>query len=164
MVDRSITSSEVVDLLEWLFLVYGRPQHIRSDNGPELVAKKVQNWLAEQGCQTIYISPGSPWENAYIESFIGNFRKECADRYLFYTLKETRNIVESWRQEYNYYRPHSSLGYLPPSAFAAQQPQPPLIVGGTEIGVQVSVSRVSYTGVEMSLVSIISINSMQTAH
>ena len=126
MVDRSITSSEVVDLLEWLFLVYGRPQHIRSDNGPELFAKKVQNWLAEQGCQTIYISPGNPWENAYIESFIGNFRKECADRYLFYTLKETRNIVESWRQEYNYYRPHSSLGYLPPSAFAAQLPQPPL--------------------------------------
>lgn len=93
----------------------------RSDNGPELVARKVQIWLAEQGCETIYISPGSPWENAYVESFIGKFRKECVDRYLFYTLKETRSIVEDWRQEYNHYRPHSSLGYLPPSAFAAQQ-------------------------------------------
>ena len=123
LVDRSITSNEVVDLLDWLFLVYGKPQHIRSDNGPELVAKKVQCWLAEQGCGTIYISPGSPWENAYIESFIGKFRKECVDRYLFYTLKETRSIVEDWRQEYNHYRPHSSLDYLPPSAFVAQLSQ-----------------------------------------
>jgi len=123
LVDRSITSHEVVDLLDWLFLVYGKPQHIRSDNGPELVAKKVQSWLAEQGCGTIYISPGSPWENAYIESFIGKLRRECVDRYLFYTLKETRSIVEDWRQEYNHYRPHSSLGYLPPSAFAAQLSQ-----------------------------------------
>jgi transposase InsO family protein len=123
LVDRSITSNEVVDLLDWLFLVYGKPQHIRSDNGPELVAQKVQSWLAEQGCETIHISPGSPWENAYIESFIGKFRKECVDRYLFYTLKETRGIVEDWRQEYNHYRPHSSLGYLPPSAFASQQHQ-----------------------------------------
>lgn len=122
LVDRSITSNEVVDLLEWLFLVYGKPRHIRSDNGPELIAHKIQDWLAEQGCKTIYISPGSPWENAYIESFIGKFRKECVDRYLFYTLKETRSIVEDWRQEYNNYRPHSSLGYLPPSAFVAQQP------------------------------------------
>jgi transposase InsO family protein len=126
LVDRSITSNEVVDLLEWLFLVYGKPQHIRSDNGPELIAHNVQSWLAEQGCNTIYISPGSPWENAYIESFIGKFRKECVDRYLFYTLKETRSIIEDWRQENNHYRPHSSLGYLPPSAFAAQQPQTPL--------------------------------------
>jgi transposase InsO family protein len=121
LVDRSITSNEVVDLLEWLFLVYGKPQHIRSDNGPELIAHKVQNWLADQGCETIYISPGSPWENAYIESFIGKFRKECVDRYLFYTLEEARSIIEDWRQEYNHYRPHSSLGYLPPAAFAAQQ-------------------------------------------
>lgn len=123
LVDRSITSNEVVDLLDWLFLVYGKPQHIRSDNGPELVAKKVRRWLAKRDCQTIYISPGSPWENAYIESFIGKFRKECVDRYLFYTLKETRRIVEDWRQEYNHYRPHSSLDYLPPSAFAAQLSQ-----------------------------------------
>lgn len=126
LVDRSMTSDKVVDLLDWLFLVYGKPQHLRSDNGPELVAHRVQDWLAEQGCQTIYISPGSPWENAYIESFIGKFRKECLDRYLFYTLEETRSIIEDWREEYNSYRPHSALGYLSPSAFAAQHSQTPL--------------------------------------
>ena len=124
MMDRSITSNEVVDLLDWLFLIYGKPEFLRSDNGPEMVAHKVQGWLAEQGCQTIYISPGSPWENAYIESFIGKFRKECVDRYLFYTMKEARSIIEDWRNEYNQYRPHSALGYLPPSAFAAQQTLP----------------------------------------
>jgi transposase InsO family protein len=121
LVDRSITSNEVVDLLDWLFLIYGKPKFLRSDNGPEMVAHKVQDWLSEQGCRTIYISPGSPWENAYIESFFGKFRKECVDRYLFYTMKEARSIIEDWRIEYNQYRPHSSLGYLPPAAFAAQQ-------------------------------------------
>ena len=126
LVDRSITSDKVVDLLDWLFLVYGTPQHLRSDNGPELVAHNVQDWLAERGCQTIFISPGSPWENAYIESFNGKFRKECVDRYLFYTLEETRSIIEDWREEYNNYRPHSSLDYLPPSAFAAIHSQSPL--------------------------------------
>lgn len=124
LVDRSITSNEVVDLLDWLFLIYGKPEFLRSDNGPEMIAHKVQDWLAEQGCQTIYTSPGSPWENAYIESFIGKFRKECVDRYLFYTMKEARSIIEDWRNEYNQYRPHSALGYLSPSAFAAQQPLP----------------------------------------
>jgi transposase InsO family protein len=126
MVDRSITSDKVVDLLDWLLLIYGKPQYLRSDNGPELIARKVQDWLAEKNCQTIYISPGSPWENAYIESFIGKFRKECVDRYLFYTLRETRSIIEDWREEYNHYRPHSALGYLTPSAFAAQYSQTPL--------------------------------------
>lgn len=126
LVERSITSNEVVELLGWLFLIYGKPQHLRSDNGPELVAHKLQDWLAKQSCQTIYISPGSPWENAYIESFIGKFRKECVDRYLFYTLQETRSIIEDWREEYNNYRPHSALGYMSPSAFAAQYSQAPL--------------------------------------
>jgi putative transposase len=124
MVDRSITSNEVVDLLDWLFLIYGKPEYLRSDYGPEMVAHKVQDWLAEQGCQTIYISPGSPWENGYIESFIGKFRKECVDRYLFYSMEEARSIIEDWRNEYNQYRPHSALGYLSPSAFAAQQQEP----------------------------------------
>jgi transposase InsO family protein len=126
LVDRSITSDKVVDLLDWLFQIYGTPQHLRSDNGPELVAHKVQNWLSRQGCQTIYVSPGSPWENAYIESFIGKFRKECVDRYLFYTMKETRSIIDAWRDEYNHYRPHSALDYLTPTAFAAQHCQPSL--------------------------------------
>jgi len=126
LVDRSITSNEVVDYLDWLFLIYGKPHYLRSDNGPEFIAHKVQDWLAKQNCQTIYISPGSPWENAYIESFIGKFRKECVDRYLFYTTEEARCIVEDWRNEYNQYRPHSALGYIPPSAFAAQHLQLPL--------------------------------------
>jgi transposase InsO family protein len=86
----------------------------------------VQDRLAERNCQTLYITPGSPWENPYIESFIGKFRKESVDRYLFYTLRETRCIIEDWREEYNHYRPHSALGYLPPSAFAVQQSNAPL--------------------------------------
>ena len=126
LVDRSITSDKVIGLLDWLFLAYGPPQHLRSDNGPEFVAHQVQDWLAEQDCQTLYITPGSPWENAYIESFIGKFRKECLDRYLFFTLKETLIIIEAWREEYNHFRPHSSLGYMTPSAFAAQYSKIPL--------------------------------------
>jgi transposase InsO family protein len=80
----------------------------------------VQKWLAERGCQTIYITPGSPWENPYIESFIGKLGDECLDQYLFTNLAEARETVEHWRQEYNEYRPHSSLGYLTPMEFAAQ--------------------------------------------
>lgn len=123
LAERSITSDKVVDLLDWLFQIYGTPQYLRSDNGPELVAHNVQEWLSGQGCQTLYISPGSPWENAYIESFIGKFRQECTNRYLFYTLAETRSIIEIWREEYNQYRPHSALDYLSPTAFAAQHSQ-----------------------------------------
>jgi transposase InsO family protein len=126
LVDRSITSEKVVGLLDWLFLAYGAPQHLRSDNGPEFVARKVQDWLAERNCQTLYITPGSPWENAYIESFNGKFRKECLDRYLFFNLRETQTIIEDWRDEYNYYRPHSALGYMAPVAFAAQHSHIPL--------------------------------------
>jgi len=122
-VDRSFTSDKVIHLLDWLFRIYGPPQHLRSDNGPEFVAHKVQNWLAEQGCKTLYITPGSPWENAYIESFIGKFRKECLNRYLFFTLLETQKIIEAWRDEYNHFRPHSALNYMTPSAFAAQHSQ-----------------------------------------
>ena len=116
----------MVDHLDWLFLIYGKPYYLRSDNGPEFIAHKVQDWLAEQDCQTIYISLGSPWENAYIESFIGKFRKECVDRYLFYTMEDAKRIIEDWRNEYNQYRPHSALGYVPPSTFAAQHSQLPL--------------------------------------
>jgi len=104
-VDRSINSEKVVGLLDWLFLAFGTPQHLRNDNGPELVAGKVQDWLAERNRQTIYITPGSPWENASIESFFGKLRKECLDRYLFFTLRETRNIIETWRDEYIHHLP-----------------------------------------------------------
>lgn len=118
LVNRSIPSPQVLNLLEWLFLVRGTPEHIRSDNGPELVAQAVQEWLAHRKCKTIYITPGSPWENPYIESFNGKFREECLDRYEFVNVQETQEIAENWRHEYNHYRPHSSLGYLTPVEYA----------------------------------------------
>jgi len=126
--DRSFTSDKVINLLEWSFQIYGTPQHVRSDNGPEFVARKVQNWLVGKNCKTLYINPGSPWENAYIESFNGKFRKECLNRYLLFTLEETRQIIEAWRDEYNHFRPHSSLDYMTPTAFASQHAQIPLPV------------------------------------
>jgi len=120
-VAQSIKAVDVIHTLEWLFLIRGAPAHIRSDNGPEFVAKAVQGWLERRGCQTIYITPGSPWENPYIESFIGTLRKECLDQYLFVNGQEAQQVVEAWRHEYNHYRPHSSLGYLAPAVFAQQR-------------------------------------------
>ena len=118
--DRSISSRNVVQVLDWLCLVRGVPEHIRSDNGPEFIAQRVRQWLAERECDTIFITPGSPWENPYIESFIGTLRRECLDRYLFDTVRDAQQLLETWRQEYNRYRPHSSLGYLTPEEFAEQ--------------------------------------------
>ena len=114
----SIPASMVVEALEWLFMVRGVPKYIRSDNGPEFIAKAVCQWLKESGCQTLFISPGSPWENGYIESFIDKLRDECLNREIFRNGKEARTIVKAWRQEYNEYRPHSSLDYLTPAEFA----------------------------------------------
>jgi transposase InsO family protein len=119
-VDRSLSSTRVLECLEWLFLLRGAPAHIRSDNGPEFIATAVQDWLATRRCGTIYITPGSPWENPYIESFIGKLREECLNRYLFGNGREAQHIIEAWRQEYNALRPHSALGYLTPAEFAAQ--------------------------------------------
>ena len=118
-VERSISSARVIDSLEWLGLIRGLPAHIRSDNGPEFVAQAVQNWLGEKGCQTIYIKPGSPWENPYIESFNGKLREECLNRHAFANGPEAQEIVSNYREEYNRYRPHSSLGYQTPAEFAA---------------------------------------------
>jgi len=117
-VDRSIPAEKVIDTLEWLFMTRGAPEHIRSDNGTELTANAVRDWLARNGCETIYISPGSPWENPFIESFNGSFRDECLNMELFASICEAREIVESWRSDYNNLRPHSSLGYKTPSEFA----------------------------------------------
>ena len=117
----SIPSADVVQLLDWLFLLHGSPEHLRSDNGPAFIANAVERWLAGGQCKPIYITPGSPWENPYIESFIGKLRQECLDRYLFVNVREAREIVENWRLEYNDFRPHSSLDYLTPVEFAAQQ-------------------------------------------
>lgn len=117
---RSISSRDVLLLLDWLFLVHGVPAHIRSDNGPEFVARRVRQWLQKRHCATIFITPGSPWENPFIESFIGTLRRECLDRYLFDNHHQSQELLESWRQEYNGYRPHSSLDYLTPEKFAEQ--------------------------------------------
>jgi transposase InsO family protein len=130
-VARSIPARRVIDLLGWLLVTRGRPHHLRSDNGPEFIAHAVQDWLAQQGSQTLYIQPGHPWENPFIESFNGTFRSECLDRYLFQYDAEAQHIAEAYRVEYNTYRPHSSLGYLTPAEFAQQQVVIPLTHTGT---------------------------------
>jgi putative transposase len=119
-VARSISSRQVIAVLEWLFLLRGTPDHLRSDNGPEFIAYALQEWLRDRHCHTLYITPGSPWENPFIESFNGTFRSECLDRWIFANGQEAQSVIEQWRQEYNQRRPHSSLGYLTPAAFAEQ--------------------------------------------
>jgi len=116
-VAASIPASAVVGVLEWLFLTRGVPKFLRSDNGPEFVAKAVCRWLKESGCSNLFIKPGSPWENGYIESFNDKLRDECLNREIFRNGREAQAFVENWRQEYNNYRPHSSLGYLTPAEF-----------------------------------------------
>lgn len=118
---RSIPSRQVVAALQWLFATRGVPHHLRSDNGPEFIARQVKTWLKTSGCQTLYIEPGHPWENPFIERFIGTLKGECLDRHLFDTLAEAQYLIEQWREEYNRHRPHSSLDYLTPAEFAQQQ-------------------------------------------
>lgn len=114
-VKRRLNSQDVLAVLGRLFISRGVPDHIRSDNGGEFAAKAVRNWLAEMGVKTLFIEPGSPWENGYNESFNGKLRDECLNTELFYTLREAQIIIERWRREYNTIRPHSSLGYRPPA-------------------------------------------------
>jgi len=114
-VDRKLKAIDVIDALSDLFILRGVPQHIRSDNGPEFVAKAVQDWIAAVGAKTAYIAPGSPWENGYIESFNARLRDELLDGEIFYTLKEAQIIIESWRRHYNAVRPHASLSYRAPA-------------------------------------------------
>jgi putative transposase len=114
-VNRRMRSQDVIDELFELFILRGIPEHIRSDNGPEFTARAVRKWLGRLGVKTLFIEPGSPWENGYIESFNGKMRDELLDREIFTTQKEARVLIEQWRQEYNQVRPHSSLGYRPPA-------------------------------------------------
>jgi len=132
-VQRQLKSVDVIDVLSDLFILRGVPGHIRSDNGAEFVAKAVQDWITAVGAKTAYIAPGSPWENGFIESFNARLRDELLDGEIFYSLKEAKIVIESWRRHYNTLRPHGSLGYKPPapevfvpalSTRAAQQPQP----------------------------------------
>ena len=114
-VDRKLNSQNVLDVLTDLFIIRGSPEYIRSDNGPEFVAKSVRNWISAVGAKTAYIEPGSPWENGYCESFNARLRDEFLNGEIFYTLKEAKILIEQWRVHYNTVRPHSSLNWNPPA-------------------------------------------------
>ena len=122
VVTRKIKSDDVLHCLTDLFVKHGPPEHIRSDNGAEFTAKAVRSWFGRIGVKTLFIEPGSPWENGYNESFNGKLRDELLNREIFYTFREAQIIIEGWRKEYNTFRPHSSLGYLPPAPEAVLQP------------------------------------------
>ncbi len=114
-VERRLNSQDVIDALYNLFILRGVPEHLRSDNGSEFTAKAVKSWLANLGVKTLYIEPGSPWENGYIESFNGKMRDEVLNMETFTTLIEAKVLIGQWREEYNVFRPHSALGYRPPA-------------------------------------------------
>jgi putative transposase len=130
-VARKLKATDVIDVLSDLFILRGVPGHVRSDNGPEFVAKAVQQWIAAVGAKTAYIAPGSPWENGFIESFNARLRDELLEGEIFYSLREAEVVIESWRRHYNQVRPHSSLGYRAPApevfmpALAARMTAPP---------------------------------------
>ncbi len=115
LVDRRITSQTIIEQVFYLFLFRSVPEHIRSDNGPEFTARAVRRWLNDLEVTTLFIEPGSPWENGYIESFDGKLRDELLNREIFTTLLEASILIEEWRKEYNQVRPHSALKYRPPA-------------------------------------------------
>lgn len=118
-VERSITAAGVVEVLTELFTIRGVPGHIRSDNGPEFVAAAIGRLARITGVESLYIAPGSPWENGYVESFHGRLRDELLNAELFADVREAKALAAGWKNEYNHRRPHSSLGYVPPAVFAA---------------------------------------------
>lgn len=122
---RSITAEDVKDQLIRLFMVRGVPEHIRSDNGPEFIAKSLQFWLERSEVKTLYVQPGAPWENGYAESFHSRIRDEFLNLNEFRDVREARALAEEWEREYNYDRPHSSLGYRTPAEFAQPPHVPP---------------------------------------
>jgi putative transposase len=119
-VARKLTSEDVLERLTDLFIRRAVPDYIRSDNGAEFTARAVRDWLDRVGVRTLYIQPGSPWENGYIESFNGKLQDELLEREIFDTLLEAKVLIERWRCEYNTIRPHSSLGYRPPAPESIQ--------------------------------------------
>ncbi len=118
--ERSITAEDVVEILDRLFTERGKPAYIRSDNGPEFIAAAVKRWLGACGVGTLYVEPGSPWENAYSETFISRMRDELLNREVFANLKEAQVLAGDYREHYNHHRPHGALGYLTPAEFAAR--------------------------------------------
>ena len=125
---RRLRSDDVLQCLTELFTWRGVPEHIRSDNGSEFTARALRRWLERVGTKTLFIEPGSPWENGYNESFNGKLRDEFLNREVFYTLQELQILLEQWRRTYNHIRPHSALGYRPP---APQTILPRLVPAGT---------------------------------
>ena len=130
-VGRRLRSADVIDVLSDLFILRGVPGHIRSDNGPEFIARALRDWIAAVGARTSCIAPRSPWKNGFCESFDARLRDELLDGEIFYSLGEAGVIIEAWRRHYNAVRPHSSLGYHPPapeavvpSARPPAQPRP----------------------------------------
>jgi len=120
-VERQIRSGQVLATLWQAMMQYGIPEHIRSDNGTEFIAGKIQRWLRVNQIKTLYIEPGSPWQNGYIESFHSRFRDECLNREWLLNLREARVVIEDWRMHYNTERPHSRLGYLSPENYIKHQ-------------------------------------------
>ena len=120
VVARQLRATDVLEALADLFVTHGAPVYLRSDNGPEFTASLVRAWLQALAVQTLFIEPGSPWENGYVESFNGKLRDELLARETFTTLTEARILIERWRREYNTVRPHSALGYRPPAPEAVR--------------------------------------------
>ena len=118
-VGRTFTARDVRLTLQYLFAIRGAPEHIRSDNGPEFIAKELQRWLEQASVRTLYIQKASPWENGYVESFNGKLRDELLNRELFLSVPEARFVLDEWRLEYNLRRPHSGLKWQTPAAYAA---------------------------------------------
>jgi len=116
--ERRWSSAKVIEALADVMVMKGVPDHLRSDNGPEFVAKELRKWLANTGTKASYIEPGSPWENGYCESFNSKLRDEFLNGEIFYSMKEIRVLAERWRVHFNTIRPHSSLGYRPPAPAA----------------------------------------------
>jgi len=131
----------VIDVLSDLFILRGVPGYVRSDNGPEFIARAVQDWIVAAGAKTAYIAPGSPWENGYCESFNSKLRDELPNGEIFYSLEEARIVIEGRRRHYNERRPHSSLGYRPPAPAALCPERPAALPQPAPPGAQPLVQR-----------------------
>ncbi len=127
--DRALKSADVIAWMKKAVAQHGAPEFIRSDNGSEFIAKELQGWLAKEKIKTIYIEPGSPWQNGFVESFHGRFRDECLNREQLWTLTEARVVIEDFRIQYNTQRPHSKLGYRTPADYVAQLARSAVPVG-----------------------------------
>jgi transposase InsO family protein len=122
-VARSLKAGDVIDVLAQVMLIRGLPRHIRSDNGPEFIAKAIRRYLENARVGTLYIEPGAPWQNGFAESFGGRFRDELLNAEVFADLAEAQGLSGWWKNQYNHHRPHSSLGYVAPAVFAATRAQ-----------------------------------------